>query len=54
MPNGRSGGFVIEKADLKNLVKTIPDTTVIPRILSRLRSPALLTQWRHLDLSTNA
>jgi hypothetical protein len=39
MPNGRSGGFVIEKADLKNLVKTIPDATVIARILSSSAEP---------------
>jgi hypothetical protein len=25
MPNGRSGGFIIEKADLKRLIKTISD-----------------------------
>ena len=29
MPNGRSGGFVITTADLKELVKAIPDETVV-------------------------
>jgi hypothetical protein len=29
MPNGRSGGFVITRADLKELVKAIPDDTVV-------------------------
>ena len=28
MPNGRSGGFVLTTADLKELVKAIPDETV--------------------------
>jgi hypothetical protein len=32
MPNGRSGGFVIEKTDLENLVRTFPGGTVIARI----------------------
>ena len=32
MPNGRSGGFVIEKADLKSIVKTFPDETIVARI----------------------
>ena len=32
MPNGRSGGFVIEKEDLKQLVKSLPDGTVVGKI----------------------
>jgi hypothetical protein len=32
MPNGRSGGFVIKTADLKELVKTVSDTTLIGQI----------------------
>ena len=35
MPNGRSGGFVIEKVDLKDLVKAFPDATVVARIIAR-------------------
>jgi hypothetical protein len=40
MPNGRSGGFVIEKTDLKHLVKGLPGATVVAKIVanhSRLR-----------------
>jgi len=33
MPNGRSGGFLIEKADLKNLLKTFPDDTVVAKVI---------------------
>jgi hypothetical protein len=33
MPNGRSGGFIIEKADLKSLLKTFPNDTVVARII---------------------
>jgi hypothetical protein len=29
MPNGRSGGFVIKTADLKELVKAVSDTDVV-------------------------
>ncbi len=32
MPNGRSGGFVIKTADLKELVRTISDTTVVGKM----------------------
>jgi len=32
MPNGRSGGFVIERTDLRNLVRTFPDETIVARI----------------------
>ena len=34
MPNGRSGGFVIERIDLKNIVTTFPDETIVTRILT--------------------
>jgi hypothetical protein len=40
MPNGHSGGFVIETADLKELVKTISDTTVVGKI-AVLSSPPI-------------
>jgi hypothetical protein len=33
MPNGRSGGFVMNTADLKELVKTIPDETVVGQMV---------------------
>ncbi len=41
MPNGRSGGFVIGKADLKNLVKTFPDDTVLARVFEGSAQPRL-------------
>jgi hypothetical protein len=34
MPNGRSGGFVIEKADLKSLVEALPHSTVVGKIIA--------------------
>jgi hypothetical protein len=40
MPNGRSGGFVIEKTALKELIKALPVGTVIATVTadpSRLR-----------------
>ncbi len=33
MPNGRSGGFLIEKADLKHLVQALPDATVVAKVI---------------------
>jgi hypothetical protein len=39
MPNGRSGGFVIETEDLKELVKAIPDATVIGKIVVHSSQP---------------
>ena len=33
MPNGRSGGFVIKTADLKELVKTVSDTAVVGKMV---------------------
>jgi hypothetical protein len=39
MPNGRSGGFVIEKADLKHLVEAFPDGSVVARIVARSSAP---------------
>src|SRR6267378_1981130 len=33
MPNGRSGGFVIKTADLKELVKAVSDTTVVGQVV---------------------
>jgi hypothetical protein len=44
MPNGRSGGFVIEKEDLNQLVKSLPDATVVGKI--RAYSSALRTRWK--------
>lgn len=41
MPNGRSGGFVIERADLKDLVKTFPDDTVVSRVFEGSARPRL-------------
>ena len=32
MPNGRSGGFVIEKADLKQIIKAFPDPTIVGKM----------------------
>ena len=40
MPNGRSGGFVIEKTALKQVIKTLPVGTVVATVIahdSRLR-----------------
>jgi hypothetical protein len=34
MPNGRSGGFIIEKGTLTELLKTISETTVVGQILT--------------------
>jgi hypothetical protein len=34
MPNGRSGGFVIEKTDLKHLIKALPGATVVAKIIA--------------------
>jgi hypothetical protein len=34
MPNGRSGGFVIEKTDLKHLVEALPDGSVVAKIVT--------------------
>jgi len=33
MPNGRSGGFVIKTADLKELVKTVSDAAVVGKMV---------------------
>ena len=38
MPNGRSGGFLIEKGDLKQLVQALPDSSVAKVII---HSPSL-------------
>jgi hypothetical protein len=40
MPNGRSGGFVIETADLKQLVTTVSDTAVVGQLTTGLRPRA--------------
>jgi hypothetical protein len=32
MPNGRSGGFMIQKADLRELISAIPDSTMVGQI----------------------
>jgi hypothetical protein len=39
MPNGRSGGFVIEKADLKSLVEALPHSTVVGKIIALSMRP---------------
>jgi hypothetical protein len=41
MPNGRSGGFVIEKADLGNLIKRFPDDTIVARVMEGSTRPRL-------------
>src|SRR6266403_4463539 len=33
MPNGRSGGFVIKTADLKELIKAVSDTAVVAQVV---------------------
>ena len=33
MPNGRSGGFPIERADLKELARTIADETTAKEVI---------------------
>ena len=40
MPNGRSGGFVIETADLKQLVRAVSDTAVVGQLTIGLRPRA--------------
>ena len=37
MPNGRSGGFIIETADLKELVTAVSDTAVVGKLTTGLR-----------------
>jgi hypothetical protein len=37
MPNGRSGGFVIETADLKQLVTAVSDTAVVGKLSTGLQ-----------------
>ena len=39
MPNGRSGGFIIEKTDLKNLVGAFPGATVVATLFERFPTP---------------
>jgi hypothetical protein len=56
MPNGRSGGFVIEKADLKGLLKELPDATVVAKIIVRpgpLRTAVALEVARLVDKCPN-
>jgi hypothetical protein len=40
MPNGRSGGFVIETAGLKQLVTAVSDTEVVGQLTTGLRPRA--------------
>jgi hypothetical protein len=56
MPNGRSGGFVIETVDLRELVKAVSDTTVVgqafvnslpPRLVSSSEVSRLVEECRH-------
>lgn len=35
MPNGHSGGFVIEKADLKHLIQALPADTAVAKVTVR-------------------
>jgi hypothetical protein len=41
MPNGRSGGFILEKEALKELLKTISETTVVGQLVTG--------RWRPTD-----
>jgi hypothetical protein len=34
MPNGRSGGFLLDKAELKRLITTMPQTEVVGDVLT--------------------
>lgn len=43
MPNGRSGGFLIETAALKRLVSTVSDTTAIGQVVGGSPNPRI---WR--------
>ena len=48
MPNGRSGGFIIEKTELKNLVGAFPSATVVAtKVESTRLRPS--THWRRVD-----
>jgi hypothetical protein len=40
MPNGRSGGFVIETADLKQLVTAVSDSAVVGQLTTGLQPRA--------------
>jgi hypothetical protein len=41
VPNGRSGGFVIEKEDLKRLLEALPHATVVAKIIVHSSLPRL-------------
>lgn len=43
MPNGRSGGFVIETVDLRELVKAVSDTTVVGQAFVNSLPPRLVS-----------
>jgi hypothetical protein len=55
MPNGRSGGFLIEKPDLKHLVEALLDATVVAKVVvhSRLRPAGALEIARFVDECPN-
>lgn len=56
MPNGRSGGFVIEKADLKHLIEALPNVSVVANIVghsSPLRPADALEIARCVDECPN-
>jgi len=55
MPNGRSGGFIIEKTELKNLVGAFPSATVVATKVefTRLRPLDALEAGRLIDECRN-
>jgi len=40
MPNGRPGGFIIEKTELKNLLGVFPSATVVATKVDIYKAPA--------------
>lgn len=38
MPNGRSGGFLVEKADLRLLVEALPGATIVAKVIAHSSS----------------
>jgi len=54
MPNGRSGGFIMEKADLARLVKTMPEDIGATAALSDSPMPGPINARRWLSYSIDA
>jgi hypothetical protein len=55
MPNGRSGGFILEKTELKNLVGAFPSATLVATKVefTRLRPLDTLEAGRLIDECRN-